>query len=538
MRRMNRNGEKNSFIEFERWRGKYAVLYSFLIAAITMTFCSRSSFLAPMNNWDDANSYFSMGKALFNGKVIYRDVLDQKGPMLYFIYGIAYLISNQNFLGVYFIEIIMAGIFLYGCFKIMNLYMESKLSGLFLPLLSAVIYSSVSFWWGGSAEELCLPFFVWPLYFMLKYFRENSGNTIGRKEIAITGLCAGMVALIKFNSLGFFAAWMLVVVLIDFVAKEWKRLFGDCFWFLGWMLLLFVPWVIYFAINDALFFWYQGYIHYNVFIYADFSDETLTLGIRIYKLAKILYWLIIEHIQYFFFIILGVGTVILHPKRKWMEKFAIAALCFFLFLGIYIGGVELKYYSMPLTVFAVLGFCSIGNFAEWLADKWGSKKQKGSRKEEEKQGERERKRVSAVRELKLAWMLGIVMSIAVSGVIMTQLSLNTDYRKTKKEDLYLYKLSSAMEVEEDTTLLNISCFDIGLYTVTGIIPNCYWFQTQTLPIEDVLIDQSQYIREQKVDYIVAREYYPQVVEEGYELIATQKEEERDFTYYLFRKKGL
>jgi len=243
------------------------------------------------------------------------------------------------------------------------------------------------------------------------------------------------------------------------------------------------------------------------------------------------------------------GTVILHPKRKWMEKFAILALCFFLFLGIYIGGVELKYYSMPLTVFAVLGFCSIGEFVEWLADKWGSKKQKGSIKEEEKQGEREQKVVlevkweqrrkkAFVRNLKLRWALGSVISIAVSSSIMTQLSLNTDYRKTKKEDLYLYKLSSAMEVKEDTTLLNISCFDIGLYTVTGIVPNCYWFQTQTLPIEDVLIEQSQYIREQKVDYIVAREYYPQVVEEGYELIATEREEERDFTYYLFCKKGL
>ena len=57
------------------------------------------------NNWDDINSYFSMGKALFNGKVIYRDILDQKGPLLYFIYGIAYLISHQDFFGLYIIEI-------------------------------------------------------------------------------------------------------------------------------------------------------------------------------------------------------------------------------------------------------------------------------------------------------------------------------------------------------------------------------------------------------------------------------------------------
>lgn len=487
--------------------------FAFLTAAIAMTFCSRSSVLSPFNNWDDVNSYFSMGKALFNGKVIYRDVLDQKGPFLYLIYGIAYLISHQDFMGVYLIEIFMAGIFLFGCFKIMKLYMRSFLPYVFLPVLSAVIYSSVSFWWGGSAEELCLPFFVWPLYFMLKYFKEEPENGMGLREIAITGLCAGAVALIKFNSLGFFAAWMLVVVIILLGKKEWKRVVTECFWFLGWMLLPFLPWVIYFGVNHALAFWYQGYIYYNVFVYADFSDETLSLGTRIYKLAKILYWLVIEHIQYFAFIILGIGTIVLHPKRKWMEKFAVISLCFFLFLGIYIGGVELKYYSMPLTVFAVLGFCSMGIFLEWLA-----------------KGNMEEKKWLAV--------LGTGVSILGAVVIMSQLSLNTDYMKTPKEDLYLSKLYSAMEVDEDTTLLNISCFDVGLYTMSGVVPNCYWFQTQTLPIENVLIEQDNYIREQRIDYIVAREYYPEIVNEGYDLIATEKEEERGYTYYLFRKKGL
>ena len=483
-----------------------------LVAAVAITFCSRSSLLSPFNNWDDVNSYFSMGKALFNGKVIYRDVLDQKGPFLYFIYGLGYLISHQDFKGMYLIEIVIAGLFMTGCLKIMKLYMKSGLAYVFLPVLSAVIYSSVSFWWGGSAEELCMPFFVWPLYFMLKYFKEDFAKRIGRKEIALTGLCAGMVALIKFNSLGIFAAWMLIVVLIGLKQGEFKKTVADCFWFLFWMFLPFVPWIIYFAINQSLFFWYQGYIHYNVFVYANFSDETLSLGTRIYKLAKILYWLILEHIQYFAFILLGVGHIVLHPKRKWMEKIAVVFLCFFLFLGIYIGGVELKYYSMPLTVFTVLGFCSLGMLVEVV---W--KKEVFSKK------------------LVLAGFVGI--SMILSAFLMTRLSLNTEYMKTKKEDLYLSKLYSAMEVDENSTLLNISCFDVGLYTMSGIVPNCYWFQTQTLPLDDVLTDQAQYISSQKTDYIIAREYYPAIVEENYDLIATEIEEERGFTYYLFQKKG-
>ena len=60
-------------------------------ALILLMLASRSSFLYTFNNWDDANSYFSVGKGIFNGKMPYRDIFDQKGMYLYFLYGIAYI---------------------------------------------------------------------------------------------------------------------------------------------------------------------------------------------------------------------------------------------------------------------------------------------------------------------------------------------------------------------------------------------------------------------------------------------------------------
>ncbi|MFQ9073882.1 MAG: hypothetical protein ACLR43_15090 [Faecalibacillus faecis] len=43
---------------------------------------------------------------MFNGKVPYKDLFEQKGPLLYLIYGIGYLISHDTFLGVYLLEVI------------------------------------------------------------------------------------------------------------------------------------------------------------------------------------------------------------------------------------------------------------------------------------------------------------------------------------------------------------------------------------------------------------------------------------------------
>ncbi|MCR5156179.1 MAG: hypothetical protein K6C96_05825, partial [Butyrivibrio sp.] len=93
-------------------------VWSLLCAFVIMTVCTRSSFLYVFNLWDDANSYFTVGKCIFRGMVPYRDLFDQKGIMLYFIYGIASLISPVTFRGVFIMEIIAATAALLGILRI------------------------------------------------------------------------------------------------------------------------------------------------------------------------------------------------------------------------------------------------------------------------------------------------------------------------------------------------------------------------------------------------------------------------------------
>lgn len=490
-----------------------SILFCFFIAFLFLLICSRSSFLYAYNNWDDANSYFSMGKALFNGKVIYRDILDQKGPFLYFVYGLAYLLSHTTFRGVFLMELILATVFLCFAKKSIELYVKPGIACMLLPVLAAIIYSSVSFYWGGSAEEVELPFFSIGLYLLLKHYKEKE-SIFQRKEIFVSGLCAGFILLIKFNSLGFFAAWMLVVVISRMLKGQWKELLFDCGIFLGGMLLPSVPWFIYFAVNKSLFYWYQGYIYYNVFVYSDLSDEAMTLGIRAYKLAKILYWQIIVNIRYFCFIILGIIGLLVSRKRVMGEKLAVLGLCFFTFLGIYIGGVELMYYSLPLSVFAILGMIPVGQALEWI---WNH-----------------------VQKESVARTIGIVI-FAASLIFANAFSMNTEYRKTTKEESYLYQLAQQIPEAEDNTLLNIGCLDAGLYTVTGIVPNCYWFQTQTILYDQVRKEQQRYIEEHHVKYVISRGYEPEYIEKaGYELliqVPAKLHEERETVFYLYKLKN-
>jgi ABC-type microcin C transport system permease subunit YejB len=82
------------------------ILFCFVTSFLLILINSKSSPLYPFNDWVDANAFFTMGKGLFNGKILYQDLFEQKGPLLYLIYGFGYLFSNTTFLGIFLIEVI------------------------------------------------------------------------------------------------------------------------------------------------------------------------------------------------------------------------------------------------------------------------------------------------------------------------------------------------------------------------------------------------------------------------------------------------
>lgn len=494
-----------------------ALLYAAVVAGITLLLCSRASFLFPVDNWDDANSYFSMGKAMFNGRVLYRDIMDQKGPYLYLIYGLAYLLSPTNLHGMYVLEALGQTVVLFFAYKSIRLYTSAFWSGISLPFLAACMYSSRSFYWGGSAEELCLMFFAIPLYLLLKHYKEENSKPIRRRDIAICGLCTGIVFLVKYNSLGFFAAWMMIPILTRAFKRQWKDMLKDIGLFFGMWILTAIPWLIYFAVNNALFYFYQGYFYYNIFLYSNFERDGFELFDRLYKLAKIMYWLILTNTGYFVPIILGLFGTVISRKHCILEKLHIISLFAFTFIGIFIGGMDLPYYSVPLMIFAILGFAFVGE----LMNKWLSKP-------------------SLNRSFIIAISSGLCFALGL--LITNTYSMNTQYRKQSKEDSYLTQLASYIPNGEETTLLNIGALDAGLYTVANIVPSQRWFQTQSIPTIDTWGAQEKYIREGLIEYVLAIDYQPEYMKEvGYELIATvtgSLHEESDSVYYLYRKRPI
>ena len=88
------------------------LLFSLLLSFLFLGLCSKNSPLYPMNIWPDVNCFFTVGKSMVHGMIPYRDLYEQKGPILYFIYALAALISEHSFVGAYILDAIAFGIFL------------------------------------------------------------------------------------------------------------------------------------------------------------------------------------------------------------------------------------------------------------------------------------------------------------------------------------------------------------------------------------------------------------------------------------------
>ena len=529
---------KPSFFKISR-QSFFEFLAACGISFLLMLLLTRSSFLYPYNNWDDSNSYFSMGKSMFHGILIYRDIFDQKGPYLYFLYGLCSLVSGTTFRGVFLMEILLGAADLLLIGRILKLFCRPQTAAFLSPILLACMCASKSFYWGGCAEEICLPFLLFPLYVLLRTLQHNRRTGFSPRDVFLSGLCCGFVFCVKFTLMGFFLGFALSVILTCRSFREFARLAG---WFLLGTLLPFVPWVIYFGITGGLDDWYRVYIYTNVFLYSDFGANShgASASQKIYDLAKLLYWLILDNLQYFIFVIAGLLWMLLRKGASFAGRIAPALMFALTFLFIYIGGAHLPYYAFPLTAFAVTGMAGAGVLLDRITARVVLQKSIPA------DGARKAGSSRRTSENIMLVTAGILLSLVISYAVIFRYSWNMDYLGTPKDQIFLTSFTEDINkdreagiVDKDhTTLLNIGCLDSGLYTTTGIYPTCYWFQTQTLPGGEVDREQLSYILEGRTDYIVARDSYPEAIFEHYEQIDEfhQTLQPQDFTYYLFRKK--
>ena len=494
---------------------KYGLfLWSMLCAFSVLIFTTRSSFLFVCNNWDDANSYFTMGKGMMNGLVIYRDMYDQKGPFLYLLYGFAYLLSHKSFLGVFLFEIISGAFFLFFSGLLIKRKSNTVVAAILIPVLAAAAFSSWSFYYGGAAEELCLPFLAYSLLVLDEILNcECDHDRILRIFINV-GLCAGVVAQVKYTMLGFFFAWFVLAVIGTIGKENVKEAIKPALVFILAACVPSLPWFVYFVITGSLDDWFRCYIYNNLFFYSQVATEEYSFFNKIYEMGKTLYWLIQDSWSYFVFLIAGF-VLQLFMEKGFVRRFVSLWIFGCTYFVIFIGGNKLPYYSIPLIPLATYGLAYLGSLVKNVTEKGTEKKSN-------------------------TWLqLGVTAAIlAVSVVFASFNTMNAEYRAFDEKDVWL--IEAASYLTEDDTLLELNTIDAGLYTVTGIVPTCEYFQTNGINLSTMFEEQKKYIKEGRTDYVLAVGFEPDLIDEQYSLLKKfeYKETDHDNVYYLYQRNSL
>lgn len=194
----------------------------------------------------DAGIFAYVGYAMQNGRVLYTQVWENKGPLLYFINFLGVLVNYEY--GIYFLELIALFVTLLFLYKTANLYFNRWIS--LLGTLFCMLPLSVTLEGGNLSEEYALPFISVGFYFIAKFFRQDC--KLKKLEMSIVGVTLSAVFLLRANILAFQVCLVIAVIAVLIQKRRFDQLLRVFLFALLGFVIFTLPFVIYLVKNNAL----------------------------------------------------------------------------------------------------------------------------------------------------------------------------------------------------------------------------------------------------------------------------------------------
>ena len=467
------------------------------IAVFVISMLSKSSPLYPFNDWTDTNIFLTVGKSVLHGKVLYRDIYEQKGPLLFLIYVLPAIISERSFIGVFLLECIAAFFFLFYSYKITNLLaLQSSL--VLLSAYAFLVYSSRSFAHGGSVEELCIPMVTCSLYYMVRSLIWEKPMSL--KVAFLNGIFIGCIFWIKYTMLGVYIGYIAVLIVVNtFVYKQCSYLIKTAgILFLG-AITASIPVLFYFSMNCAFKDLWKAYFFNNLFYY-NMNGQNSLLIIELKGIANA----IIYNPALFLLIFAGLLFLLTIYNNK--KIFAVILICFCVASVFTYLRSTYVYYTFILSAFAPFGICMIMQEYTYVTSAYSNK----------------------AKAMEIAAAIFIISSAFFYS--------SNSYMFLKDiETIPQYQLAQTINTSENRTLLNYGVLDVGLYTMTGTIPDTKYFCRFNVNLQEMMEEQDRYIEQTTDNFVVTRDW--QLESPNYHLVDCAKGffEGADVTYYLYER---
>lgn len=328
--------------DFNPW-----LVYAFClgVALVFMFFFGLNSPIHTFNSHCDYQWFMTMGHGIVAGKVPYRDLFEQKGPLVYAVFAVACWFPNEQFV-IWCFEVFCVSLYLFFCYRIARKFLSPWLSLAVVPLMMAVLSANYARGLEGSCvEEYCLPIFAYGLLCFLDFIMDQRSAT-WRRSLAI-GICLGVLLWSKFSMLEFFFVPMLIWLVINLVHRNFAQIFRSGLIMLGGILLVTIPVLIAFGVAGALNDLCAVYFQLNISAYSGDTENFAASPWR--RLGD-------SFLLGTYFMLLMVWGTVCFAVHNWQQKsgwlLLITVIATWSMIGFFCGYL---YYYLPLYAYTVLG---------------------------------------------------------------------------------------------------------------------------------------------------------------------------------------
>lgn len=456
--------KKQFFDFFTRYRKELVIL---MMAFVFIGLFSMASPIYLFNDMSDLNTWLAQGDLILEGKVLYKDIYEHKGPLQLIPYVIASIFNNSLF-AFYIIESLL--FFVYGLYlyKIAKLYTKKPL---IVSLISMFLTtSSLTFLNTGTTEEITLCIFPISLFIFLNAISENRYLT--PKECLIIGLLQAVLFWSKYTLCYLTAGLCFFMIYWHLKGKE--SIIRQIMWFLAGFGFVSILVMIYFYANNALVDLFHVYFYNTVCVYGTKRFFPSYLFEPQYYYVELFYTFSGLTIASLIAVLLKVNSFKRIIRDDRLVLLASTSLLGILFAFI---GSNPDYYSLPLFTYSIFPLIVIMNSNSKL-------------------------------------FKAIIMCLMLYAVFTTQ---NTHLEKLSipKEEYIQLKIYDYINSADGKKNILVRANNSGFFYYTDNVPFNKYFTLFYINLEDIDKEEKNIIMNKEADFIISDQ---ERTYEGYHLV--------------------
>lgn len=330
---------------------------SIIILVVSAVYFSMASVLNP---WSvklpslDSAVWLSCTIELLEGKVMYVDMWDHKGPLLFFIHYVGLMLSKHSLTGIWILECIFLFITFIGLYQTASLIVDNE----FVKIVSVLgcMHGFIKYYMDGDVvEQWALPFLSFSLYFFSKYLKTEQ---INQREIFFSGVFMAASFLLNGNLISVWIAYIPMLIGIMCKHKNWRHLYTSIILFLsGFMLII---------VMTASVLVLQGALDEFIYIYFGFNHSYISDNNPINYYSAVMS--LIYNDPWFGYVHVGLLISLLHKKKiDW--RYSCFLYSFITLIVSNLSGRQYDHYGMQLIPCMIIPISSINiKIYSWCKD--------------------------------------------------------------------------------------------------------------------------------------------------------------------------